>query len=248
MRALQFDSTLAEAHATLAHVHLEYDYDWIAAEREYRRAIELNPTYAVAHHWYGGYLSAMGRHPEALEQARTAHRLDPLSPIIQTWVGLRYYFAGQPEHAITEIRKALEIDRNFAPAHWHLGMAYEQTGQYAEGVAEAERALALDPGSLLYLASVGHAYARAGRVREARATLERLADASRTRHVSAYHVAAIHIALADTTAALNWLERALAERSPWIGYLDVDPRVAPLRSHPRFQRLVRKVRQAPSSP
>ncbi len=241
MQALQFDSTLAEAHASLAHIHLEYDYDWVAAEREYRRAIALNPTYAVAHHWYGGFLSAMGRHAEAMEQAQTARSLDPLSPIIQTWVGLRYYFAGRPDQAIAEIRKALEIDRNFAPAHWHLGMAYEQTGQYAEGVAQAERALALDPGSLLYLASVGHAYARAGRVREARATLERLAQASRTRHVSAYHVAAIHVALGDTTVALDWLERAFAERSPWIGYLAVDPRVAPLRSHPRFQNLIRKV-------
>jgi serine/threonine-protein kinase len=246
MQALQFDSTLAEAHATLAHIHLEYDYDWAAAEREYRRAIELNPTYAVAHHWYGGFLSARGRHAEALRQAQTARALDPLSPIIGTWVGLRYYFAGRQDQAITEIRKALEIDRNFAPGHWHLGMAYEETGRYADGVAEAERALALDPGSLLYLASVGHAYARAHRVREARATLGRLAAASRTRHVSAYHVAAIHVALGDTADALDWLERALAERSPWIGYLEVDPRVAPLRSHPRFQRLVAAVQQAAS--
>jgi serine/threonine-protein kinase len=248
LRALQFDSTLAEAHATLAHIHLEFDYDWVAAEREYRRAIELNPTYAVAHHWYGGFLSARGRHAEALQHAQTARRLDPLSPIIQTWVGLRYYFAGRPEQAIAELHKALEIDRNFAPAHWHLGMAYEQTGQYAEGIAEAERALALDPGSLLYLASVGHAYAKAGRVREARATLGRLAEAARTRHVSAYHVAAIHVALGDTTAALDWLERALAERSPWIGYLEVDPRIAPLRSEPRFQRLAAQLHDGSPAP
>ena len=238
VQALQFDSTLAEAHATLAHIHLEYDHDWAAAEREYRRAIALNPAYPTAHHWYGGFLSAMGRHDEAMQQARTAHGLDPLSPIIQTWVGLRHYFAGRHELAIAELEKALEIDRDFAPAHWHLGMAYEQTGRHAEAVAAAERALALDQGSLLYLASVGHAYARAGRAREARATLARLADASRTRHVSAYHLAAIHVALGDTTAALDSLERALAERSPWFGYLDVDPRFAPLRSHAGFKSLV----------
>jgi tetratricopeptide (TPR) repeat protein len=95
MRALQFDSTLAEAHASLAHIHLEYDHDWDAAEREYRRAIALNPAYPVAHHWYGGFLSAMGRHDEAMQQAQTAHGLDPLSPIIQTWIGLRHYFAGR---------------------------------------------------------------------------------------------------------------------------------------------------------
>jgi TolB-like protein/Tfp pilus assembly protein PilF/tRNA A-37 threonylcarbamoyl transferase component Bud32 len=244
MRALQFDSTLAEAHASLAHIHLEYDYDWVAAEREYRRAIALDSAYPVAHHWYGGFLSAMGRHEEAMQHARTAQRLDPLSPIIQTWVGLRHYFAGHHEQAIAEMRKAVEIAPNFAPAHWHLGMAYEQAGRYAEGVTEAERALALDSASLLYRASVGHAYARAGRVREARATLERLANASRTRHVSAYHVAVVHVALGDTTAAMEWVERAIAERSPWIGYLGVDPRFERLRSSPRFQAIVGRVGRA----
>ena len=241
LRALQFDSTLAEAHASLAHIHLEYDHEWAAAEREYRRAIELNPAYPVAHHWYGGYLSAMGRHDEAMQQAQMARSLDPLSPIIQTWVGLRHYFAGRHEPAIAEFRKALELDRNFAPAHWHLGMAYERTGKYTEGVAEAERALALDQGSLLYLASVAHAYAKAGRVRDARATLARLEEASRTRHVSAYHLATIHIALGDTTAALDWLERAAAERAPWMGYVAVDPRVDPLRAHPRYRSLLAKL-------
>lgn len=242
MRALEFDSTLAEAHASLAHIHLEFDHDWVAAEREYRKAIALNPTYAVAHHWYGGFLSAMGRHKEAMQQAQTARSLDPLSPIIQTWVGLRHYFDRQHESAIAEYRKAIELDRDFAPAHWHLGMAYEQTGRLAEGVSEAKQALALDPGNLLYLASLGHAYARAGQVREARATLARLAEAARTRHVSAYHVAMIHIALGETTAALDWLDRALAEQSPWVGYLNVDPRVDHVRTHPRFQGLIRKAR------
>ncbi|MBA3318864.1 MAG: protein kinase [Gemmatimonadales bacterium] len=132
VRALAFDSTLAEAHASMAHILFEFDHDWTAAEREYRRAIELDPSYPTAHHWYGGVLSAMGRHDEALQQAVTARALDPLSPIIQTWVGLRYYFAGRPEDAIAEYRKALELDRNFAPAHWHLGWAYEQSGRFEE--------------------------------------------------------------------------------------------------------------------
>jgi TolB-like protein/Tfp pilus assembly protein PilF len=242
MRALEFDSTLAEAHLSLAHIHFQYDHDWDAAERGYRRAIELNPTYPVAHHWYGGFLSAMGRHREALQHAETARTLDPLSPIIQTWVGLRYYFAGRYEEAIAEHLKALELDPDFAPAHWHLGWAYEQAGRFGEGIAEAERAMALDGGNLLYLASLGHAYARAGRTKEARATLARLAQASASRHVSAYHVAVIHIALGDTDAGLDWLERAYDERSPWIGYLRVDPRVDPVRSHPRFQSLLEKAR------
>jgi eukaryotic-like serine/threonine-protein kinase len=242
MMALEFDSTLAEAHASLAHIHLEFDYDWDAAEREYRRAIELNPKYPTAHHWYGGFLSAMGRHDEALQQAETARALDPLSLIIQTWVGLRYYFAGKHDAAIAEYLKALELDRQFAPAHWHLGWAYAQTGRFKESISEAERALAIDSGNLAYLASLGHAYARAGRTNEARATLARLAKASASRYVSAYHVAAIHVALGDINAGLDWVERAYEEQSPWLGYIGVDPRFDPLRSQPRFQSLLRKTR------
>jgi len=245
LRALEFDSTLAEAHTSLAHIHFQFDHDWVAAEREYRRAIELNPRYAVAHHWYGGFCSATGRHDEAIREAVMARSLDPLSPIIQTWIGLRYYFAGRTDTAIAEFLKAFELDPRFAPAHWHLGWAYEQAGRFAEGIAEAERALALDDGNWLYLASLGHAYARAGRTSDAHAILARLLRASGAQHVSAYHVAAVYAALEDTTRALDWLERALEERSPWIGYLRVDPRLAGLRAHPRFAGLLTRARLRP---
>ena len=246
-RALEFDSTLAEAHASLAHIHLEFDHEWEAAEREYRRAIALDPRYAIAHQWYGGFLSAMGRHADALREAEAARALDPLSLIVQTWVGLRHYFARRYDEAIAEYGKALELDRDFAPAHWHLGWAYQEAGRLEEGVAAARQALALDPESLIYLASLGQACARAGMAREARATLARLAEASGERHVSAYHVAAIHAALEDTTATLDWLERAYDEQSPWIGYLGVDPRVDAVRSQPRFRRLLSQARLPPAS-
>ena len=240
MRALEFDSTLAEAHASLAHIHFEYDHDWAGAEREYRRALELNWNYAVAHHWYGGFLSGMARHDEALREAEIARSLDPLSRIVQTWVGLRHYFAHRYDQAIVEYVKALELERDFAPAHWHLGWAYAAVGRTSEAVAAAERALALDSTNLVYLAAVGHAYALAGRTGDARATLARLARASATRHVSAYHVAVIRIALGDTVAGLDGLDRAFAEQSPWIGYLLVDPRVDAVRGLPRFEALLRK--------
>jgi serine/threonine protein kinase/Tfp pilus assembly protein PilF len=242
LKALEFDSTLAEAHTSMAHILLEFDHDWDSAEREYRRGIQLSPRYPLAHHWYGGFLSAMGRHEEALQQAETARRLDPLSLIIQTWVGLKYYFARKYENAIAEYLKALELDPEFAPAHWHLGWAYEQVGQFDKGISEAEHALAIDADNLLYVASLGHAYARAGKVKEARATLARLARASAERHVSSYHVAVIYLALGDVETGLDWLERAREERSPWIGYMRVDPRLDTVRSHPRFERLLRDAR------
>ena len=242
LKALEFDSTLAEAHASMAHIHLEFDHDWGAAEQEYRRAIQLDPRYPTGHHWYGGFLSAMGRHEEALRQAETARELDPLSPIIQAWVGLRYYFARRYDAAIAEYLKAVELERDFAPAHWHLAWAYEAAGQLDKGIAEAKRAVALDGNSLVYLASLGGAYARAGKAKEARATLARLAQASRDRHVSAYYVALVHVALGDLETGLDWLERAYDEQSPWIGYMKVDPRLDPLRAQPRFQRLLGKMR------
>jgi serine/threonine-protein kinase len=241
-QALAFDSSLAEAHASLAHIYLEFTHDWEAAEREYRRAIALDPRYATAHHWYGGFLSAMGRHADALRQAETAQVLDPLSPIIQTWVGLRYYFARRYHEAIAEYLKALELDPDFAPAHWHLSWAYGKAGQPHEAVAAARRALALGPDNVLYLAAVGYASAGAGEVGEARSTLARLAQWSADRYVPAYDVAVIHAALGDTGAALDGLERAYAEQSVWVAYLGVDPRVDPLRSTDRFQHLLSQTR------
>ncbi len=159
----------------------------------------------------------MGRHEEALQQAETARALDPLSLIIQTWVGLRYYFAGKDEAAIAEYRKALASRR--------------PNGRWPWTVETCSRL----PRSCL---------CPAGKENEARAVLARLARASTSRHVSAYHVAAIHIALGDTTAGLDWLERAYDEQSPWTGYLRVDPRVDPVRSHPRFKSVLRKARLA----
>ena len=236
-KALDLDDTLAEAQATRAHVYLEYDHDWAAAEAGYLRAIEINPNYPSAHHWYGGYLSAMERHADALEQAHIARGLNPLSPIINTWVGLRHYFAGDYATAIEEIQSALELKQDFAPGHWHLGWAYEQAGQFEAAIASAERALIIDDNPI-HLASLGHAYAMAGNDDEARRILEELRQTSEARHVSAYHTAVIYVALADVNESFEWLELAYDEQSPWIGYMRVDPRLDSLRSDSRFEALL----------
>jgi tetratricopeptide (TPR) repeat protein len=242
LRALEFDSTLAAAHASLAHVHLRFDFDWPAAEREYQRAIQLEPTNSIAHHWYGGFLSVMGRHAEAFAHADTALTLDPLSPIIQTWQGLHRYFAREYDDAIVEYGKAIRLADDFAPAHWHLSWAYLELNRRPEAVAEAKRAAGIDPGNLMYQAAVGYASARAGMKNDARATLARLAAASNTRYVSAYDVALIHIALGDRDEGLKWLERAYAEHSVMIAYLRVDPRLDPVRNDTRFKQLLQRMR------
>ena len=238
--ALQFDEGLAEAHASLAEVYYEFDHDWEAAEREYELAIALDPNYATGHQWYSGYLSAMGRHEEALREAERARELDPLSPIISTFVGLAHYFAGRYEQAIQEYGIALELDPRFEPAHWHLGWALEQTGQYVEAISAAQQAIDNSEGNPLYIASLGHAYAKAGDITQARQVLDRLEREAATRHVSAYHTGVIYGAIGEIDEAFVWLDRAFEERSSWIGYMAVDPRLDGLRSDPRFDALIRK--------
>ncbi len=242
LQAIEFDDTLAEPHTSLAHVHFEFDHDWEAAEREYKRAIELNPRHPNAHHWYSRFLSGMGRHQESLRHAETARELDPLSLIINTWVGVCHYLARRYDVAIEEYQKALELGPNFTAGHWHAGWAFEQTGRYEEAIAHAQRAVDLSGGSPTYIASLAHAYAIAGNPEEARKILEQLDEQSRTRHVSAYHVAVIHGALGDIDEGFRWLDLALEEQSPWIGYMRVDPRLDPFRADPRFDTLLQKAR------
>ena len=144
--------------------------------------------------------------------------------------------------ALDYFNRAVELDPDFPPLLWHMGWAYEQTGRYAEAIAAAQKAIAISAGNPLYIASLGHAYAKAGEDQAAREILDRLAVESKSRHVSAYHVAVIHGALGDLDQAMMWLEQAFQEKSPWTGYMRVDPRVDPLRSDPRFSGLLEKAK------
>ena len=143
--------------------------------------------------------------------------------------------------ALDYFNRAVELDPDFAPLQWHMGWAYEQTGRHAEAIASAQKAITISGGNPLYIGSLGHAYAKAGELEAAREILEHLAKEAESRHVSAYHLAVTHGALGDVDEAMLWLERAYEEKSPWIGYLRVDPRVDPLRSDPRFSALLKKV-------
>ena len=139
-KALSLDDSLAEAHTSLAFVNVYYDRDWRGAEREFRKAIDLNPNYANGHHWYAEFLSLVGRHLQAIAESQRARELDPLSNIITTWISSRYFFAGQYDKAIEEGRNAVEMDANFRPARLVLGQAFEQKGMLKEAIAEFEAA------------------------------------------------------------------------------------------------------------
>jgi TolB-like protein/DNA-binding winged helix-turn-helix (wHTH) protein/Tfp pilus assembly protein PilF len=238
MRALELDDSLADAHTSLAFASMNYDWDWPAAEREFRKAIELNPNYANAHHWYGDYLSAVGRPEQAIAESRRAFELDPLSPIINAWLGWRYYFARRFDQAIDQYRETLEIDPNFVPVHLVLGQAYEQKGMLKEAITELENAASLSQGAPLYAASLAHAYAVAGRRSEAETLLHQMNERAQRAYVPSFHVAIIYAGLGRKDETLAWLEKGYQERSAWMVWLKVDPRFDFVRSDARFQNLL----------
>jgi len=240
-KALQLDDSIAEAHTALAGIKSSYDWDWQGASIEFRRAIELNPSYATSHQWYSQYLTQLGRFDEGIAEAAKAHSIDPLSLIVGAEIGCRLYWARRYDDAIEPIQKALELDPNFPVAHRYLGQVYEQKGMYKEAVAEFARAVALSESNPISLAALGHAYAVSGQRSKAIMVLKQLKELSKRRYVSSYDMALIYAGLGETDQAQEWLERAYRDRSPWMVHLKVDPRLDPLRSDPRFQDLIRRV-------
>jgi serine/threonine protein kinase/tetratricopeptide (TPR) repeat protein len=240
-KALEIDDGLAEAWASLAAVKWWYEWDWQGAEEAYRKAVELNPNYATAHDGYAMLLSARGRFDEAIEQVTKACDLDPLSLIIAVHGGWPFYFARDYESAIKRFRKALELDEDFIPAHGWLGMALGQQHRYAEALDAVRRALEVDHIPIL-TAMLGQTYAIAGNDVEAKKVLEGLQEESKSRYISPYDLAVIHAALGDPAAALRELGRAYDDRSAWMVFLEVDPRLGSLHDQTAFQRLVMRLR------
>ncbi len=246
MKALELDNTLAEAHASLGWSKMGFDWDWQGAEREFKQAIDLNPGYANAHHWYATYLGAMGRYSEALAEDRKAESLDPLSMIIMADVaGEALIPAGQYEQAIQQCRKILEMDPQFALAHWNLGRAYQGKGMYNEALAEMQKAADLSGRSSVFISHLGRAEALAGRRDKAIKILNELKTRSKREFVSPSVFVLIYAALGDKDRAFAWLEKAYQVRSDIIVELKVAPELDPLRSDPRFQDLLRRMNFPP---
>jgi len=240
-RALAIDETLAEAHTSLAGVLLDYDWNLTESDKEYRRAIELNPNYATARHWYAvGPLLVTERYDEAIAEMKRAVELDPLSLIINSDLGSIYVNARQYDKAVEQFRKTLDMDESFYPAHYWLGMAYVMKGSFNEGIAEYQKARALNDDPFV-LGLLGHAYAVSGRREDALRTLDELNNLAQGRYVSAYTFALVYAGLNDRDQAFGWLEKSFRDRSSEIAYFKVDPLLDNLRSDPRFADLVRRV-------
>ena len=240
--ALAMDNTLAEAHASLGHVKANYDWEWSAAEKEFKRSIELKPDYATGHQWYAiHYLTPMERWDESINEMKRALDLEPTSLVMNSFLGATLYFAGRYDDAIEQCRKTIEMDSNFAVAHWHLGLAYQQKGMSEEAIAELQKAIELSGNSPLMIAALGHAYAKAGKRNEANRILDQLQKLSAVSYVSSYELAAIYVALGEREQAFQLLERSFKERCFHLVNLNVRPEFATLRTDPRFHDLVRRI-------
>jgi TolB-like protein/Flp pilus assembly protein TadD len=244
LRALELDETLAEAHASLGRVLATYEWDWPGAEKEFKRAIELNPRYAVAHQWYGGWLQAMGRHGEAIAERKKAHDLDPLSLVINFEWGLSFYFARDYDQAIKQLQATLELDHNFRPAQAHLAAAYEQKGMYDEAIAGFKKAISMQGGTggnEILLPSLGHVYAVSGKKNEALKVLDELKQRSAKEFVPATSFAFVYAGLGEKNQAFAALGQAYQDHLFQIQWLKVEPRWDSLRSDPRFAELIHRM-------
>ena len=245
LRALAIDDALAEAHTSLAFVRFRFDWAWLDAEKGFEQALQLNPRYARAHHWYALFLAAMGRRGEAMGEIRQAQILDPLALTISTAVGRIWHFARQYDQAIEQFLKTLDLDPNFVSAHFDLGASYLQKSMFQEALTEFQTCVALSGGSLIYVAAVAEACARLGKRDEAYKILRQLEDASSEQYVSPSDLALIHMALGDNNEAFPWLEKAYEQRDASLVWSKVAPESDPLRSDPRFQDLLRRMNLVP---
>jgi len=253
-KALKLDDSLAEAHASMGNILHNYDWNWSGAEREFKRAIELNPNYAMAHHLYAHLLMETGRTEESLAEAGRALELDPYSPFINNGLARQYYLSRQYDKAIAQCQVGLQIEPGYLPARIQLALAYEQTGKLTEAVSELEQAAGLIAGNgpsqntsspaidlpVLH-ALLGHAYAITGRRTDAVNELNKLQESAHSRYIPPSYIGIVWMGLGDKDKAFDWLEKGFQGRSEHMLYLGLEPLVDPLRSDPRFDSLLKRV-------
>ncbi|HEU4712057.1 MAG TPA: protein kinase [Pyrinomonadaceae bacterium] len=241
-KAVELDSTSAEAYSALGFATVCHDFDWAVAEGQHRRAIEINPNYATGHNWYAFHLAMEGRSDEAIEQMMRTRELDPLSPAVLQALGWCYYQGRRFEESLATFRAMLEAVPDFAYGLVTFSWALRHTGAVDEAVRAAEKALDLSSGSPFYLCALGAAYAAAGRETEARNVLDQLEQTSAHSYVSPYHRAMIHLHLGERERALELLLDAYMIRDAWLVWLGVEPQWDPLRGEPMVDQILRDLR------
>jgi len=241
-KALELDGTLAEAHASSARILSGYDFDSQRAIAEFERALQLNPNYATAHHWFAaGPLIALARFDQSIAEAKRSIELDPLSLINNADFGNDYYFTKRYDEAIAQLRKTIEMEPHFYLAHYYLGQALQLKGQLSEAIVEYRKAVQLDEDPFA-LALLGQAHARAGQRDEANKILTQLNQEAKARYVSAYGVGLVFLGLGDKNRAIEELERAYRENDGGNVYnIKIDPMLDDLRGTPRFEELAEKI-------
>jgi len=241
LRALQLDDSLAEAHASLGMVYFYYEWNWSEAAKEFKRAIALNPNYALAHSWYALNLGAMGRYDEAIDQVRRAQVLDPLSLEINTVVGRIFYLSRQYSRSVDAYRKVIDLDPQYARAHTRLGMTFAAEGAFVDAIHEFEEAQRLSGSDPYMEGLLGYAYARSGDSVRARKLLQELTQRSRRQDVRAFSMALILIGLGEHDQALTWLRKSYQDRSSSMAYAKTEPLLDPVRADPRFAALLHEI-------
>lgn len=242
LRALEIDDSLAQPHATLGCTSAINDWDWVGAEAEFKRAIELNPSYATARQWYAiNCLTPLGRHDEAISELRKAQAVDPLSLGVQASLALAFYYSRRFDEAIRQSRLTLEMEEDFGLTHLFLAWSHLQQSEYESAIAACKRACEIGKNDPVALAALGQAYALAGHKTDAKRLLDKLLALAQTRYVPASEVAILWLSLGQTETALQWLHRALDEKTLRLIYLKVEPRFDELRSEPGFLEILRTV-------
>jgi Tfp pilus assembly protein PilF len=241
VRALEIDPSLAEAETSLATAKFNYDWDWAGAAEGFRRAIQLDPAYATAYQRYSLYLIALGRFDDSFEQIKKARDLEPLSISINASFGWRLYLAREFDRSIVQLQDTLEMDPSYEWAHLILGQAYEEKSEFDLAIAELQQAVELSHSSPLMISALAHAYALSGNHLEAMKLLAQLNAQSKKKYVSPFYVATVYLGLGKDELAMDWLEKAYADRSNGLVFLKVEPELDPLRSNPRFISLQHKL-------
>ncbi|HJQ68073.1 MAG TPA: protein kinase [Blastocatellia bacterium] len=241
LKAIEIDERLAEAHLSLADAKFFYEWDWPTAEREYKRAIELNPSYANAHHMYAFFLMSMDKPDEAIEEIRRAQQLDPLSVIISGAMGMPYYYTRQYDRAIKEIQKSLELDPNFLLAREHLAVCYEMTGRHDEAVEEYLKAIVMWGSTPGIADALREAYRQGGMRAFWQKRLDMALERSSETYFPPYFMAELYANLDERDKAFEWLERAFEERAGFLVHIKSEPAFDNLRPDPRFADLLRRI-------